>query len=147
MDLTTTLGLFTVISPLLVSCGLVLIVFRSDRGSAAGERGASAITKARLFVIICAVFGLSALASVVGLFAAGLAESKIIVPVGLFAAILCSPWILWRTKWRQRAIDLSGLLSLVMVVPFMSFWPVVVSLAGLLLVARALLRSSNPQPT
>jgi hypothetical protein len=66
------------------------------------------------------------------------------------ATILCIPRVLWSTRWRQQAIQLSAYLVGVSVVVFMSVWPVVASVFALLLGANSLLQRSRtkiPRPS
>ena len=143
MDLTTAAGLLAMVSPLLISSGLLVIVLRSRGGLTDHARATPEISKARVLVNISAATGALAFTLVLALVVADRAGSEILAPVGVFAGILSIPSLLWQTKWRQRATDVTGLASAVMVIPFMSFWPIVVSLVGLLLVAGSLLRSGS----
>ncbi|MGK2963582.1 MAG: hypothetical protein ACSLFK_15795 [Gemmatimonadaceae bacterium] len=143
MDLTAVLRLLIWISPLVTCIALLTIVLRSGGRRRAGALENSDIAKAKLFVSLSAAAGVLAFAIVLAVVASDREGSEIVVPVGLFAAILCVPLILWGTKWRRRATDVTALISLAMVIPFISLWPVVVSLAAMLAVAGALLKSSG----
>lgn len=143
MDLTAASVFLTMFSPLLAFAVLLVLVLRSKGQSECAS--ARDISKARVLVNISAGCGALALFFVLALFLTDKAGTEVLPPVATFAGILCIPRLLWVTKWRQRATDITTVISFAMVVPFISFWPLVISLASLLLVAGSLLRAGSGQ--
>ena len=141
--MTTVLGLLIWISPLVICIALLTNLHRFGGGRRAGALETSEIARAKLIVRISAATGVLAFASVLALVLSDRDGPEILVPVGLFAGILCVPVVLWGTQLRRRATNVTALISLAMAIPFISFWPLVVTLSAMLAVAGALLKSSG----
>jgi len=131
------------VAPPLVCLALLIPIFRSGGISGEGMTPASRISKAQLLVSVSAAAGLLMVALVSRLFVLNRLEPTTMASFAIFSSVLCVPRMFWFTRWRATATDLTAVISAAMVLPFISFWPLVLSLAGILGVAASLLRPAS----